>query len=278
MMRKMLLTIACGLVALPAFAFAAMGNDMRNMSIDVYTNKGDKWFVTRRVKTNEKSFVKIKDVLPGKYEFRIDQKDVRAGQSLAAELRVRDDKGKELRDRTDIEVYVHAGGTRTLASTLKTDKKGKVTISSIAPNTVFEIVVKGKGSVKKKGSLARVKTKAKISGSDWFDSSYNQLTLDASKKTNGVLEVKNVLPGKYKFKVKNSDRYDGGKPLVVKAQMLDKKGKKIKKPKKVRIYSYANKSKSQKLVAELKTDSSGWVTLPAVEPGVTYRIKVSGKK
>lgn len=276
-MKKSMFLFFCTLVAMPMFAFAASGKNIANTSIDVYTNQGGKWFVARRVKSNKNSFVKIADVLPGKYEFRINSKDVRAGQFLAVELQMRDNQGKILRKKTNVDVYVHTDAMPTLlATTATTNKSGKLTLNGITPNTVFELVVRDSGSVKKDGSLARIKTKAKVSGSDWFDSNYSQLTLDASKKTNGVLEVTNVLPGRYKFKVKNSDPYDATKPFTVKAQMLDKNGKQIKKATNVKIYSDADKSR--KLVAELKTDADGWVTLPAVQPGVAYRIKVGSSK
>ncbi len=146
------------------------------------------------------------------------------------------------------------------------------TLGGVKPGTTYELVVKGQGTLKKSGALARIKTKAKISGSAWFDSSYDRLTADVTRKTNGVLEVKNVLPGKYKFKVKSSDVYDTTKPFALNAQLLTDKGKKIKKPTTVIIYAYPNKVKTQ--VAEMTTDAHGWVTIPAVQPGATYRLKI----
>lgn len=271
-MKKALIISMCSILFVPLFSWSASGHNAANTSIDVYTNQGNQWFMARRVKTDSKSTVKIKDVLPGKYQFRMDSKDQKPDQFLAVTIRLKDTAGKPLRDKTDVGVFMHVADHRIFGGTFRTDRRGWITLSGVKPGTTYELVVKGQGTLKKSGALARIKTKAKISGSAWFDSSYDRLTADVTRKTNGVLEVKNVLPGKYKFKVKSSDVYDTTKPFALNAQLLTDKGKKIKKPTTVIIYAYPNKVKTQ--VAEMTTDAHGWVTIPAVQPGATYRLKI----
>ncbi len=271
-MKKTLVIGVCSVLFVPIFAWGASGHNIANTSIDVYTNQGDQWFLARQVKTGSDSAVKIKDVLPGKYQFRINDKDQKPDQMLAVDVRLKDASGKPLRDKTDVGVFMHVNDQRIFGGTFRTDSRGWVALSGIRPGAVYELTVKGAGSLKKDRVLARIKTKAQIAGSEWFDSSYDRLTTDVTQKTNGVLEVKNVLPGKYKFKVKSSDPYNSTKPFTLNAQLLTDKGKKIKKPTKVIIYAYPNKTK--KPVAEVMTNADGWITVPAVQPQTTYRLKV----
>ena len=270
--RKCFLAYLCGLIFFPSLTFAASGQNIADTTVEVHTYQGKQWFMARRVKTDDDSFVKIKDVLPGKYQFRIDDSDKRPDQFLAAEVRLKDASGKPLRDKTDVGVFAYINDQRVFGGTSRTDDRGWISLNGIVPGLTYELVVKGDGTLKKDSVLARIKTKAKIAGSEWFDSSYDRLTADVTKKTNGILEVKNVLPGKYKFKVKSTDAYDPTKPFALNAQLLTDKGKKIKKPTKVIIYASPNKIKTQ--VAEITTDVDGWVTIPAVQPGATYRLKV----
>ncbi|MEN8252308.1 MAG: hypothetical protein ABFQ53_01885 [Patescibacteria group bacterium] len=272
MKKSFLLMIAFSLLLTPAMTLAVSGTNIDEKYVEVKTKQGGEWFVARKVKTDEDSSLRLKDVLPGKYIFSVEDDDIEAGQTLGLELRMKDEDGKNIKEKTDVDAYIYIGDMKMFAGTFETDKNGYLDLEGILLGMTYELDVKGDGKVKKKDNLARIKTKAKIDGSDWFQSSYDRLDEDPTGATNGILEIKNALPGKYKFKLKSGDPYNPAKPFMVKARMRKENGKKIKKPTEVKVYVYMYGVKTK--VAEIKTDKKGWITLPQVQPGVKYKLKV----
>jgi len=107
----------------------------------------------------------------------------------------------------------------------------------------------------------RIKTKAKIDDSDWFQGSYK-------RTQNNVLEETNVLPGKYRFRAVSKP---AGQSFILHIQLSDKNGKRARNSK-VKIYAYINNIK--KIIGEVQTDNDGWVSLPGALTGMTYKIRV----
>ncbi|PID52756.1 MAG: hypothetical protein CR972_00140 [Candidatus Moraniibacteriota bacterium] len=271
-MKKLFLIGACLVFFVPTVALGVSGTNIDETYVKIKTKQGGEWFTTRKVKTDDDGVLRLKDVLPGKYKFTVDNDDEKSGQSLGLELRMQDEKGRRIKDKIDVKLYAYINNTKTFIKTVKTDKKGWLDIEGVSLNMIYELNVKDNGSVKSKDGLARIKTKAKIKGSDWFQSSYDRLEADNSGKTNGVLEMKNVIPGKYKFKLKSGDPYDSTKPFIVHAQMRKDTGKRIKKSTKVKIYAYIFGTKT--IAGEVMTDDEGWILLPEVRTNMKYRLKV----
>ena len=271
-MKKALFLGASLMFFVPTVALGVSGTNIDEDYIEIKTKQGGEWFTARQVKTDDDGVLRLKNVLPGKYQFEIDEDDKEAGQSLGLELRMQDEDGKRIKDDTDVDVYVYVGDTKVFINTVETDDKGWLELEGALLDTVYELNVKDDGSIKSKNGLARIKTKAKIEDSDWFQSSYDRLETDPSGQTNGILEMKNVIPGKYKFKLKSDDPYDPAKPFIVNAQMRKENGKRIKEPTPVKVYAYIFGVKQE--IAEMTTDDEGWITLPGAQVGVKYRLKV----
>lgn len=274
-MKKILLASICIMIFAPCVTFAKVeGKNAAKTYVEMHAKHGGSWFTARKIKTDKHSVIKVKDVISGKYKFTIE--DQKSDQKIGLKMRVRDEKGRKITKKVPVNVYAYAGDTRILIGVAKTNNKGWFGIKNASPDVVYEIEVKKKGSLKSKNDQARVKTKMKIEDGRWFYASYDRLEKDETGKTNGTLELKNVMPGKYKFKVKSGDPYDYTKPMTVKAKVLRKNGKKVKKPMRVEVYAYVHHQKQ--LVAELTTDDKGWVTLTDVQPNTKYRIKVRKNK
>ncbi len=249
---------------------AAVGTNAEKVQVVVKAKQGGEWFAARKVKTDKNGVLELSDVLPGKYKFLIDEDDRRAGQTLGLEAYLRDEKGRKIKEKVDVKLYAIVGGNKILAGSLQTDKKGKLEVSGLSHDVEYLIDVSDTVKLSKKKDRPRVKVKTKIKNSDWFDSAYARLSKD------GVLKMKNVLPGKYKFRYKSSDRVDPRKPFTLQMRLLHKDGKKIKRPTKVKLYVY--KMGVRLKVAELKTDRKGNLTVPGVMTGVKYKIKVADRK
>jgi 5-hydroxyisourate hydrolase-like protein (transthyretin family) len=272
-MKKYIILPLLFMLCFPYGVFAVSGTNTDEIYVEIKTKQGDDWFTARNVKTDDDGVLRLKDVLPGKYTFLLDDDDdKKSGQTLGLELRMKDEAGKDLKEETDIDAYVYIGDMKVFVNTYETDDDGWVDLSGITFGTVYELDVKGDGKVKSKDDLARLKIKAKIDDSEWFYSNYERLDTDPTGQSNGIFEMKNVLSGKYKFKLKSGDPYDLAKPFTVKAQMRRDNGKRIKKPTPVHIYAYPFGVKTK--VAEIMSDDEGWIMIPGAQPGEKYRLKV----
>ncbi|MDH4330731.1 MAG: hypothetical protein OEV93_04230, partial [Candidatus Moranbacteria bacterium] len=119
--------------------------------------------------------------------------------------------------------------------------------------------------VKSKDDKYRVKVSAKIDDSGWFKSFY------ARTDTSKVLKIKDVLPGKYKFKYKSKDATPA-EAFTLKMQLRDDEAEAIDEETTVEIYAFVGKMKVP--VGTVKTDDEGWVTLPGVMTEMKYEVKV----
>ena len=102
-------------------------------------------------------------------------------------------------------------------------------------------------------------------GDDWFKVFYTKTDDD------GVLELKDVLPGKYKIVVKDSDQ-ESGQTLAGKFKMLDENGVRVDEKTDVDVYMYISGVKT--LILQTETDSDGWLDLASLTPEAEYYIKV----
>lgn len=260
-----MLFVAAALV-LPLSTHALSGTGVDNTKIKADAKHGGEWFRAFIKRTDDKGVLKAKNLPPGWYKFEVRKEDERAGQTLAVELRMLDRDGRRIKERTNVYLWQMVSGTKVSAGTLRTDKDGWIKVAGLSFNTEYkmDITEKDHSHVSKKDGQPRIKVKTKIKG-DWFKSSY------ARTDENMVFEMKDVLPGKYKFKYKSGDR-DPALPFVIKAQMRNDKGKKIKEPTPVNLYVYINKVRTP--VGVLMTDDEGWITIPGVMTGMKYKIEV----
>ena len=263
--KKLLILSACALVALgisfPKSSLALSGNRISNTPIKVYTRQGNDWFLAIRKRTDDKGVLKVKDVLPGKYKMEVSNDDTKTGQTLAINLKMLDAQGRKIRKKMDVNLYQYVNSTKYSIGTVRTDEDGWIKVSGLSLGTEYLLDLNSGSFVHKKYGELRIKTKAKIDQSDWFQSSYK-------RTRKNTLEVINVLPGKYKFRAVNKPL---GKTFTLHVRLLYKNGKKARNAQ-VKLYAYKGATKI--LLGKLKTNTDGWTKIPGVTTGTVYRIKV----
>ena len=263
--KKIFLLSACALVALglslPHPSLALSGNRISNTPVKVYTRQGNHWFLAMKKRTDEKGILKVEDVLPGKYKMKVSNSDTKTGQALAINLKMLDAQGRKIRKKMTVSLYQYVSDTQYFIGTVQTDNDGWIKVSGLSLDTEYLIDLDSGSFIHKKYGELRIKTKAKIDRSDWFQSSYKR----TEKNT---LEVINVLPGKYKFRAVNRP---ADQTFTLHACLLDKNGQKARHAK-VNLYGYIGGVKT--LLGKVKTDKNAWIKVPGVSTGITYRIKV----
>ncbi|HHX58848.1 MAG TPA: hypothetical protein GX706_03725 [Candidatus Moranbacteria bacterium] len=103
-----------------------------------------KWFPNRYQRTDRSYTYKVSDVLPGKYKFKYKSGDRNDNQPFTLNARLLDKNGKQIKKATNVTVYGYLGKgkVKTKLATLKTDKKGWVTIPNVMPGMQYRIDVK----------------------------------------------------------------------------------------------------------------------------------------
>jgi len=106
-------------------------------------------------------------------------------------------------------------------------------------------------------------------GGEWFRS--------LSKRTDytGVLEVKDVLPGWYKYKFYDRDR-SGTQAIAIEARMLDLDGREIDEDTNVDLY-YKNTSGEKTFISTVKTDDEGWLKVEGLAEKTEYKFELSDR-
>jgi 5-hydroxyisourate hydrolase-like protein (transthyretin family) len=253
--------VSISALSVPKATQALSGTNLKKTKIKVNTRQGGDWFLARVKKTNDRSVLEVKDVLPGRYKMSVSKGDQKSGQTLAVRLRMLDDEGRRVGDGVDVDLSVYVDSEKVFVATVKTEEDGWLQVSGLSLDTQYELDVKDDGKLSKKKNEARIKTSSKINRSKWF--------VGANKQTEKkVLKAEGVLPGTYKF---NSKDLKSDEAFTLKAKMLNEKGREVDEAK-VKIYTYVNKVKT--FVGEVVTDEEGWVTLPGVTTGVRYKLQV----
>jgi len=250
------------LMAQPAQALS--GTNADKVKVEMHAKQGGEWFIGITDKTDDDGVLKVKNVLPGKYRFEVDEDDQETGQLLAGTFRMLDEDGKRFDEEVDVDVYMYISGVKTLILQTETDEDGWIDLSSIYPDVDYYIDVRDEGHVSKKDGV-RIKVRAKIEGSNYFQAYYTNLD------EGNILKVKNVPSAKYKFKYKSGDT-DPTTPFILKARLLDEDMEHIKEATKVELYVYQNGMRV--MVGEVMTDADGWIMVPGMMSGMKYKIKV----
>ncbi len=258
------------LLLIPKTSSASLqGIHADDIKVEFHAKQGNKWFNAITKRADKNGVLVLKNVLPGWYELKLEDDDAAvAGQKFAAKIRMADNEGRKLEEKTPLSLYFkNISGDKTLIGTVETDEDGWIESSAIYPNVryYFDIDKDDDAHLKSKDRRARVKVKAKIDGSDWFQARY-----DRTDETN-ELRLKNVLPGKYKFSYKKKDR-TADQPFNLKIKLLDDDSAKIKEKTKVKVYVYKNKLKI--LAGEFKTDKDGWLSLPNTMTKMKYKLSL----
>ena len=253
-------TLAVVGLTMPFSAKALSGINTDDIDVKLYTKQGGDWFKALEKETDHKGVLHVKNVLPGKYRMEIDEDDEETTQYLAVDLRMLDEDGRRLKDKTDVDLYVYINGVKTFVKTEETDDEGWMRVGLLSFDTEYYIDVKDTSGVKKKSGELRIKTDAKIDDSDWFQAFY-------TNTEDGVLTVRDVLPGKYKFEAKDAVN----QPFMLRARLLDDKSKRAENSK-VDLYVYINKVRT--FIGEVKTDDDGWIFLPNLMTDMKYKISV----
>jgi hypothetical protein len=261
------LLICAMLMVTPFLVQALSGVNVDDIKVKVRTKQGGDWFDAIRKETTDQGVLKVKDVLPGWYEFSRPREDTRSGQTLAVELRMLDNDGRRIEDKTDVDLSMMVGDTEVTIGTIETNEDGWLKTAGLSFDTKYKMEISDKddASLSHKDGKARIKVKAKIDDSDWFPSYYDRTD------ENYVLEIGNVLPGKYKFKYKTGDR-DVNLPFTLDITMLDEKGNDIDEPTAVNLYTYINKIRVP--VGTVMTDDDGRLVLPGIMHGGKYKIEL----
>ncbi|MEA1926324.1 MAG: hypothetical protein U9M90_03745 [Patescibacteria group bacterium] len=270
-MESKKILIACFVASLllvsPFVASAVSGTKAGGVKVKTYAKLGGDWFRVSTKHADSHGVLELKNVIPGWYKMVIDSRDVKSGQTLVTQIRMRDRDGKRIKRKTDVDVYVKVNDKKVLAATYESDKSGWIEMAGVTSETKYYLDVSeaNNSSLSEKENCPRIKVKAKIDKSDWFRALYKRTD------ENKVLTIKNVLPGKYKFSYKRGDR-SIDEPFTLHIRMIDEKGKKIREATDVNLYAYVNKVRVP--VGVLKTDSKGWVTIPGVMTKMKYKIEL----
>ena len=246
-----------------------------NVEVKVYTKQGGEWFRAIKKETTLYGTLKLRKLLPGKYKLEVDDDDVQTPQILDVKAQMYDEKGREFDEKVDVEVYAYIdmtslpstvpGDDKVLVNIIETDSDGEVSLENVIPGMIYDIDVDEDASLSKKTNRPRIKIKTKIDDSDWFYSQYERVD------TTNTLKLKDVISGKYKFEYKEGDVANPMQRFNLYIRLRDEDGEKIKKSKKVKIYTYINDQKIP--VGEFKTTNDGKLYLPNVMPG-KYKLDV----
>ncbi len=100
------------------------------------------WFkaATKRLKDN--TVLRVENVLPGKYKFKYKSKDRdTAPQAFTLNARLRDEKGRKIKEKTKVKLYAYPYGVRTFVAEIKTDKKGWITVPGVQTHMKYKVKV-----------------------------------------------------------------------------------------------------------------------------------------
>lgn len=274
-MIKKIVTIALvGVFFLvPFYTKALSGTNAKKVKVKIYAEQNDVWFRSGTKRTDEKGVIKLKNVLPSWYKFKVADKDIEDNQTLAIEIRMLDNEGRRIKEKTDVDIYVKINGESVYAQTTETDKDGWLKLEGLAPGTKYKLSIdeKDNASLSHKDGKIRIKIKAnalsRSSGdwTGWFHSGYFRTD------ENRILEAINVLPAKYKFSYKTEDSALNI-PFILKARMLDEDGAEIKKPTTFLLYYELNDELQP--AGTVTSDDDGWVTIPGLLPGMKYKVNI----
>lgn len=283
MKRKFSFAVLLCAIVLPTFFLTKIVDaallsypKVENNYVNVYTKQGNDWFKAVKEKTDKQGDLTLNKMLPGKYRIEKDDNSDN-GSVVDVKANLYDEKGIKFNDKVEVNVYAFItftglvggapkpGNTKILAGTLETNKDGEIELNNVWIGLEYEIEVNDNASLSKKTNRPRIKVKAKIEESDWFDTAYKR-----TDDTNTVY-LKDVIPGKYKFKYKSGDVVNPMQKFNLHIRLRDDKGKKIKKSKEVTIYAYMNDQKI--LVGKFMTTKKGELYLPNTAP-IEYKIEV----
>lgn len=248
-----------------ASALALSGANADEVKIKIFARQGGDWFRALYVKTDDNGVLEIKNVIPGKYKIEIRDKDIEDNQIVAGKFRMLDEDGKRIREKTDVDIYMHMNGTKTFVGTLETDEEGWLEMAVMVPDIVYELDVKDNASLSQKDGKYRIKINAKIDDSKWFRALYTRTDTDK------ILRVKDVPPGKYKFKYKTGDATPD-MPFVLDMTLLNNDAERIDEETTVELYAYVGGQRA--LIGTMQTDDDGRVVIPGALTGVKYKVKV----
>lgn len=272
MIKKIVMLSLAGVIFLaPFYAKALSGTRAKNVKVKMYSEKNGVWFRSGTKRADENGVLEIKNVMPGWCKFQIVDKDVKSGQSLAAKARMLDAEGHRINKKTNVDIYLRINNEKVFYQTVETDEEGWLELSGLTSGTIYKLSIdeKDSSSLSQKDGKVRIKVKANAlsysSGgwTDWFRAGYYRTD------ENRLLEVKNVLPIKYKFSYKEQDSPDNI-PFNLKARMLDKDGARIKEPTTFLLYFELNDELQP--AGAVTTDDDGWIFVPGLLPNMTYKV------
>jgi hypothetical protein len=108
-------------------------------------------------------------------------------------------------------------------------------------------------------------------GGEWFR------TLTKRTDYTGVLEVKDVLPGWYKYKFYDRDRTSETQYVAMKLRMLDLDGREIKDNTTFDVYYIHPVTGEKTFQAKLETDDEGWLRVPPFPENLEAKFELSDR-
>jgi hypothetical protein len=259
------------LLFIPLSTKAVQGLNADDARIKIYTEQGDDWFRAITTRANKEGVVEVKDVLPGWYRMEIDEDNVKNTQYLGVRLRMLDKDGKRLNEETSVDLYVKLNGDKIFIGKIETDERGWLETEGLVSGYEYKLEFDktDSASLHEKEGSPRVKVKAKIRDSEWFNCFYER-TNDAK-----VLEVRDVLPGYYKFSYKKGDR-DPRLPFILSARFRDEDGDRLKEPTPIKISVYQKKDGEDVRipVGIITTNHRGEANIPGVMTEMKYKVEV----
>ncbi len=267
--KKTILVVGSFLV-LPWVTMAISGIDSGDTRVKIYAEQGGDWFRALTLRTDSHGVLEIDNMLPGWYKAKVNEGDEESGQKVAVEAKMLDLDGREIDQKTTFDLYYkNDAGDSVAIGSVETDDDGQLEVPGLSADTEykFDLDERDDSSVGQKDGKVRIRCKAKVDQTDWFTAYYNRTD------ENRVLEVENILPGRYKFKYKEQDG-DITLPFTLDARFLNEDGERLKQSTKVHLWAYLGPEKTLTFAGEVWTNARGEVMIPGLMHDVKYKVEV----
>lgn len=255
---------------LPLVTMAFSGTNSGDARVKIYAEQGDDWFRALTLRTDYTGVLEIENMLPGWYKAEVDEVDEKSGQTVALKAKMLDLDGREIDQDTTFDLYYKDTNDESVSiGSVETDDEGWLRVAGLSADTEYKFSIdeRDNSSLSQKDGKVRIKCKAKVDQSDWFPAYYGRTD------ENRVLEIENILPGRYKFKYKEQDG-DINLPFTLDARFLDEDGEKLKESTKIHLWAYLGPEETLIFAGEVWTNARGEVTIPGLMHGVKYKVEV----
>ena len=99
------------------------------------------WFRALYKRTDENKVLEIEHVLPAKYKFKYKSGDASEADPFTLKIRMRDEKGRKIREETDFKLYAYVEKQKVPIGTVTTDSKGWLILPGTMTGMKYKISI-----------------------------------------------------------------------------------------------------------------------------------------